>query len=143
MLPPKLPSFLGMVERFERTLARVLALLLLVVLVASTLQMVMATSMALLRPDQNWLDAGLLNLLDRMLLLLIGLEVLQNVTSYLRDHAIQMELVMLTALTAVARKVIVMPPGQEKDPLTLVGVGVIVACLAGAYFLLRLSKQRG
>ena len=142
MLPPKLPSFLGIVERFERILARVLALLLLVVLLASTLQLVLATAMALLRPDQNWLDAGLLNLLDRMLLLLIGLEVLQNVTSYLRDHAIQMELVMLTALTAVARKVIVMPPGQEKDPLTLVGVGVIIACLAGAYFLLRLSRQR-
>jgi uncharacterized membrane protein (DUF373 family) len=142
MLPPKLPSFLGIVERFERILARVLALLLLVVLLASTLQLVLATGMALLRPDQNWLDAGLLNLLDRMLLLLIGLEVLQNVTSYLRDHAIQMELVMLTALTAVARKVIVMPPGQEKDPLTLVGVGVIIACLAGAYFLLRLSRQR-
>jgi uncharacterized membrane protein (DUF373 family) len=142
MLPPKLPSFLGIVERFERILARVLALLLLVVLLASTLQLVLATAMALLRPDQNWLDAGLLSLLDRMLLLLIGLEVLQNVTSYLRDHAIQMELVMLTALTAVARKVIVMPPGQEKDPLTLVGVGVIIACLAGAYFLLRLSRRR-
>ena len=142
MLPPKLPSFLGIVERFERILARVLALLLLVVLLASTLQLVLATAMALLRPDQNWLDAGLLGLLDRMLLLLIGLEVLQNVTSYLRDHAIQMELVMLTALTAVARKVIVMPPGHEKDPLTLVGVGVIIACLAGAYFLLRLSRQR-
>ena len=142
MLPPKLPSFLGIVERFERILARVLALLLLVVLLASTLQLVLATAMALLRPDQNWLDAGLLSLLDRMLLLLIGLEVLQNVTSYLRDHAIQMELVMLTALTAVARKVIVMPPGEEKDPLTLVGVGVIIACLAGAYFLLRLSRRR-
>jgi uncharacterized membrane protein (DUF373 family) len=142
MLPPKLPSFLGIVERFERILARVLALLLLVVLLASTLQLVLATAMALLRPDQNWLDAGLLSLLDRMLLLLIGLEVLQNVTSYLRDHAIQMELVMLTALTAVARKVIVMPPGEEKDPLTLVGIGVIIACLAGAYFLLRLSRQR-
>jgi uncharacterized membrane protein (DUF373 family) len=142
MLPPKLPSFLGIVERFERILARVLALLLLVVLLASTLQLVLATAMALLRPDQNWLDAGLLSLLDRMLLLLIGLEVLQNVTSYLRDHAIQMELVMLTALTAVARKVIVMPPGEEKDPHTLVGIGVIIACLAGAYFLLRLSRQR-
>jgi uncharacterized membrane protein (DUF373 family) len=142
MLPPKLPSFLGIVERFERILARVLALLLLVVLLASTLQLVLATALALLRPVHNWLDAGLLSLLDRMLLLLIGLEVLQNVTSYLRDHAIQMELVMLTALTAVARKVIVMPPGQEKDPLTLVGVGVIIACLAGAYFLLRLSRRR-
>jgi uncharacterized membrane protein (DUF373 family) len=142
MLPPKLPSFLGIVERFERILARVLALLLLVVLLASTLQLVLATAMALLRPDQNWLDAGLLSLLDRMLLLLIGLEVLQNVTSYLRDHAIQMELVMLTALTAVARKVIVMPPGEEKDPLTLVGIGVIIACLAGAYLLLRMSRQR-
>jgi hypothetical protein len=31
----------------------------------------------------------------------------------------------------------VMPPGPDKDPLTLVGAGVVIVCLAIAYTLLR------
>ena len=67
---------------------------------------------------------------------------LQNLTAYLRDQSIQTELVVLTALTAVARKVIVMPPGHEKDPMLLMGVGVVIVCLAAAYFLLRSTRLR-
>jgi uncharacterized membrane protein (DUF373 family) len=49
-------------------------------------------------------------------------------------------LVVLTALTAVARKVIVMPPGHDKDPMSLVGAGVVIVCLAIAYTLLRAKR---
>jgi uncharacterized membrane protein (DUF373 family) len=139
---PQTPSFIGLVERFERNLSRVLAVVLIVVLVAGTLQLAFSTAQALVQPGQNWLEGGLIQLLDRLLLLLIGLEVLQNLTAYLRDHSIQTELVVLTALTAVARKVIVMPPGHEKDPLMLFGVGGVILCLAAAYFLLRASRLR-
>jgi uncharacterized membrane protein (DUF373 family) len=90
--------------------------------------------------DQNWLAGGMLALLDQLLLLLIGLEVLQNLAAYLRDHSIHTELVVLTALTAVARKLIVMPPGPDKDPLALVGAGVVIVCLAIAYTLLRTKR---
>lgn len=131
------PLFLHWIARFERVLARVLACLLGVVLIAGTLQLVLFTAESLFNPDQNWLEGGLIRLLDHLLLLLIGLEVLQNVTAYLRDHSIHTELVLLTAITAVARKVIVMPPGQVKDPLTLVGVGVVVLCMASAFLLIR------
>jgi hypothetical protein len=136
------PSFLELIERFERNLSRVLAGVLIVVLVAGTLQLVLSIAQALVQPGQNWLDGGLIILLDRLLLLLIGLEVLQNLTAYLRDQSIQTELVVLTALTAVARKVIVMPPGHEKDPVMLLGVGAVIVCLAAAYFLLRSSRLR-
>jgi uncharacterized membrane protein (DUF373 family) len=139
---PQPPPFVAVVERFERNLSRVLAVVLIVVLVAGTLQLVLTTAQALLQPGQNWLDGGLILLLDRLLLLLIGLEVLQNITAYLREHSIQTELVVLTALTAVARKVIVMPPGHEKDPLMLLGVGVVIVCLAAAYFLLRAQRTK-
>ena len=142
MLPPISPGFLNLIERFERQLARILALLLMVVLVAATLQLLLFTGQQLISLEQGWLSGGLLLLLDRLLLLLIGLEVLQNVTAYLKDHEIQIELVLLTALTAVARKVIVLPPGQEKDPLNLMGFGVVIACLAGSYALLRWQKTR-
>lgn len=139
---PQPPSFVAVVERFERNLSRVLAVVLIVVLVAGTLQLVLITAQALLQPGQNWLEGGLILLLDRLLLLLIGLEVLQNITAYLREHSIQTELVVLTALTAVARKVIVMPPGHEKDPLMLLGVGAVIVCLAAAYFLLRANRPK-
>lgn len=141
MTLPQPPPFVALVERFERNLSRVLAVVLIVVLVAGTLQLALGTARALLQPGQNWLDGGLILLLDRLLLLLIGLEVLQNLTAYLKDQSIHTEMVLLTALTAVARKVIVMPPGNDKDPIFLLGVGVVVVCLATAYFLLRTNRS--
>jgi uncharacterized membrane protein (DUF373 family) len=140
MVPPSEYRFQSLISRFECQLSRILAGLLMVVLAASTVQLVIVTAQALLQPGQDWLGGQLLQLLDRLLLILIGLEVLQNLTAYLRDHTFQTELVVLTALTAVARKLIVMPPGQEKDPLNLIGVGVVILCLAGAYALLRQRK---
>ena len=140
MVPPSEYRFQSLISRFECQLSRILAGLLMVVLAASTVQLVLVTAQVLLQPGQDWLGGQLLQLLDRLLLILIGLEVLQNLTAYLRDHTFQTELVVLTALTAVARKLIVMPPGHEKDPLTLIGVGVVILCLAGAYALLRQRK---
>jgi uncharacterized membrane protein (DUF373 family) len=137
---PHPPPFIALVERFERNLSRLLAVVLIVVLLAGTLQLVLITAQALLQPGQNWLDGGLILLLDRLLLLLIGLEVLQNITAYLKDQSIHTEMVLLTALTAVARKVIVMPPGHDKDPMILLGVGAVIVCLAAAYFLLRANR---
>ena len=72
-------------------------------------------------------------------MILIALEVLQNLTAYLREHAVQIELVLVTALTAVARKVIVIPPGVQKNPADLIGLGVAVLALAAAYWLVRQS----
>lgn len=137
---PMPPSSLSLIERFERGLAIVLAALLSAVLTVGTAQLCLGTAQALLRTEQNWLEGGLLSLLDQLLLLLIGLEVLQNLAAYLRDHSIHTELVVLTALTAVARKVIVMPPGHDKDPMSLVGAGVVIVCLAIAYTLLRIKR---
>jgi uncharacterized membrane protein (DUF373 family) len=137
---PQPHPFIALVERFERNLSRLLAVVLIVVLLAGTLQLVLITAQALLQPGQNWLDGGLILLLDRLLLLLIGLEVLQNITAYLKDQSIHTEMVLLTALTAVARKVIVMPPGHDKDPMILLGVGAVIVCLAAAYFLLRANR---
>ncbi len=133
--------FQELIHGFERNLSRVLAAVLVVVLTASSLQLILLAGQILLQPGQDWLDGQLIFLLDRLLLLLIGLEVLQNLTAYLRDHRFQTELVVLTALTAVARKVIVMPPSEHKDPLSLLALGALILCLAGAYQLLQARRD--
>jgi uncharacterized membrane protein (DUF373 family) len=91
----------------------------------------------LLEPGVPWFGTRLNELLGDLLILLIALEVLQNITAYLRRGIVQIQLVLLTAMTAVARKVIVLPPGEESKPLLLIGLGIAVLALAGAYWLVR------
>ena len=132
-------SFLRAITAFERALAKVLSVVLTAVLVVSALQLLMVLGSDLLDLSVNWTGEGLIRLLDQVLVILIALEVLQNLTAYMREHVVQIELVLVTALTAVARKVIVMPPGVQKNPADLIGLGVAVLSLAGAYWLVRQS----
>lgn len=133
-------GFLRVVTSFERSLAKVLAVALLVVIAVGALQFLLLLGSDARDLHVNWTGEGLIRLLDELLVILIALEVLQNLTAYLREHAVQIELVLVTALTAVARKVIVMPPGVQKSPGELIGLGVAVLTLAAAYWLVRQSN---
>jgi uncharacterized membrane protein (DUF373 family) len=133
--------FLHAIHGYERQLAKLLAVLLAVVVGFAALELVVETGIGLVQRQTNWFDGSLIKLLDRLLLIFIALEVLQNVTAYLRDQVVQIELVLLTALTAVARKVIVLPPGTENKPALMAGFGVIVVGLAAAYWLVRWARR--
>ncbi|MGL6134608.1 MAG: phosphate-starvation-inducible PsiE family protein [Prochlorococcaceae cyanobacterium] len=135
-------NYLYVIDRSEQQLAKLLGLLLVVVMIAATVQLVVEVALALTVEGTPWLDAKLNKVLGDLLNLLIALEVLQNITSYLRRHVVQIELVLLTAMTAVARKVIVLPPGAESKPALLAGLGVAVLALAGAYWLVRSLRLR-
>jgi uncharacterized membrane protein (DUF373 family) len=133
--------FLSIVHGYERLLAKLLALLLAVVIGFTVIELVVETSIKIARFETNWFEGGLIQLLDRLLMIFIALEVLQNVTAYLRDQVVQIELVLLTAMTAVARKVIVLPTGTESKPQLMAGFGVIVVCIAAAYWLVKRARN--
>ncbi|MEN9767226.1 phosphate-starvation-inducible PsiE family protein [Vulcanococcus sp.] len=135
-------TYLRGITLFERSLAKVLSTTLTVVLVVATVQLLIFLGSDLLDLQVNWTGEGLVSLLDQVLVILIALEVLQNLTAYLREHVVQIELVLVTALTAVARKVIVMPPGVQKNPADLIGLGFAILSLAAAYWLVRQSHLR-
>jgi uncharacterized membrane protein (DUF373 family) len=135
-------TYLKLVDRSEQLLAKVLGLVLLVVMVAATIQLIVSVAWSLSQPATPWMASRLNNVLGDLLTLLIAGEVLQNVISYLRRHVVQIELVLLTAMTAVARKVIVLPPGAENKPQRLAGLGVAVLTLAAAFWLMRNLNAR-
>lgn len=134
--------FLTGIHRYERWLAKILAVLLSIVVGVGTLELFADTLLKIANLQTNWFDGNLIKLLDRLLLIFIALEVLQNVTAYLRDHVVQIELVLLTALTAVARKVIVLPPGAENKPALMAGFGVVVVGIAVAYWLVLMARRQ-
>lgn len=133
--------FLRIIHSYERQLAKILALLLAVVIGFATFELLLQTGAKVVQWQTDWFDGSLIKLLDRLLLVFIALEVLQNVMAYLRDQVVQIELVLLTALTAVARKVIVLPPGTENKAPLMAGFGLIVVGLAAAYWLVRQAGQ--
>jgi uncharacterized membrane protein (DUF373 family) len=134
--------YLALIDRAERWIAKVLGLVLLVVMLVAAAQLVWQVGWAIANPATPWLSDKLTLVLGDLLNILIAVEVLQNITSYLRRHVVQIELVLITAMTAVARKVIVLPPGAESKPQLLAGLGVAVLALAAAYWLVRAVNRR-
>ena len=136
-------SFLQWVDAGEKQVAILLTAITAVVIAASIVQLTIRVALSLINNEQDsyWLGDGLIRILGDLLTVLIALEVLQNITSYLRRHVVQIELVLVTALTAVARKVIVLPKGAEDKPLLLMGLGVSAIALAGAYWLVKRSTD--
>lgn len=134
--------FLRLIDQGERLVAKLLAVMLFLVLVVAALKFSVELLFQLVDPAVRWEGEGLIAVLGDLLNLLIAIEVLQNITSYLRRHVVQIELVLLTAITAVARKVIVLPPYAENKPLLVVGLGVSVLCLAAAFWMVRQVNER-
>ncbi|MEY4431840.1 MAG: hypothetical protein RLZZ533_1776 [Cyanobacteriota bacterium] len=134
--------FLRTIDGYEQVVAKVLAVLVCAVVAAASLQLIASVGMRVINPSTDWLNGELMVLLDRLLLILIALEVLQNLTAYLREHVVQIELVLITALTAVARKVIVMPQHSDGQPWMLASLGFTVLTLAGAYWLVRWTLRQ-
>lgn len=128
-------GFLRFVHRGEMLISLVLATLLLAVTFVGTVQLVNGVMQDIVQPSMPWLGSRLNILLGDLLTLLIALEVLQNITAFFRGGSGQIQLVLLTAITAVARKVIVLPPGADSKPQLLVGLGVAVLSLSAAYWL--------
>ncbi len=135
--------FLSIVDSAEREVARVLTVITGVVILATLIQLIVSLGSKLLLGSQaTWLGDDLIKVLGDLLTVLIALEVLQNITSYLRRHVVQIELVLVTALTAVARKVIVLPSGAENKPQLLIGLGIATLSLSAAYWLVKRSNAR-
>jgi uncharacterized membrane protein (DUF373 family) len=77
----------------------------------------------------------LLDLFGMFLLVLLGLELLETIKAYLIEHAIHVEVVMVVALIAVARKVIILDV-KEMPSMTLFAIGLIILTLSVGYYLI-------
>ncbi len=136
--------FLGMIAKIENILAKVLVLVLLLVIGVSVLQLMTYTIHSLgSLPTGDDIPAKytqvLLHIFSLILNVLIALEVLENVTAYLQKHIIQIQLVIATALTAIARKIIVFD-GKEKQDLSSLAYAALA--LALAYWVIRFVTRK-
>ena len=129
------------IDQFEKLIYAVLMVMLVVVLIAAV------GELAWLMYQSLWLDSPylletreLIAVLGAFLLVLIGVELLDTIKAYFHENAIHVEIVILLAVIAVARKVILLDPtgmsGIEFG-IELMGIGVVVVGLGAGYFLIK------
>ncbi|MFL0801213.1 MAG: phosphate-starvation-inducible PsiE family protein [Agarilytica sp.] len=69
-------------------------------------------------------------------IILIGFELVETVEMYFKENVIHAEVVLLVAVIAVSRKVILLDL-EKYDPLAIIGLGVIIFTLGSCYFLIK------
>jgi uncharacterized membrane protein (DUF373 family) len=80
-----------------------------------------------------------MELFGQFLLVLIGIELLHSMKIYALRRVIHLEAVLIVALIAVARKIVVLDPKDVPEG-TLLGIAAIAAALTLAYYLVRRSR---
>jgi len=79
---------------------------------------------------------SLLDLFGIFLLVLIGIELLDTIKVYLKESIVHVEVVVLVAIIALARKIVIL----DIDTISsekLIGLGVVLIALSSAYFLIK------
>ena len=134
---------LELVNKFERFVYAALMVLLMVVLLFALGELCNLIIVNLTNPPQMGLleNHELTNILGVFLLILIGVELLDTIKAYFLENAIHFEIVILLAVVAIARKVILLDPAASPNPefvgMELIGIGVVIVGLAAAYFLIK------
>jgi uncharacterized membrane protein (DUF373 family) len=129
------------VNKFEKVVYAVLMALLMLVLIGSLLDLVWLLYTAFILQTPGLLESyELIAVLGAFLLVLIGVELLDTIKAYFKENTIHVEIVVLLAIIAIARKVILLDPtgmsGNEFG-FELMGIGVIVVGLAAGYYLIK------
>ena len=86
-------------------------------------------------------NTELFQLFGLFLNVLIALEILENITVYLKKHVFQVELVLVTSLIAVSRKIIILDL-EKKDSSDLIALAIAVFSLSISYFIVRQANSK-
>ena len=130
-------SFMKMIHLLENIVSKILSLALILVIIVSLFDLIILLGKDLLINEPvGFFDKAIIEIFGLFLHLLIALELLENITSYIRKHIVQVELVVVTALIAVARKIIIFDTTKYESN-DLIALGISTLCLAGSYWLVK------
>jgi len=124
-------------KKIENTIIIAVILMMTLVLILSTLDLAWLIVTDIFTPPVVLLSVNeLLEIFGFFLLIIIGIELLETIKTYFEEHVIHAEVVLEVAIIAVVRKVIILDV-KGLSALTLIGIALIIAALAGAYYLLK------
>lgn len=128
-------------DEVEKYISYALLALMSIIVVSATAEVAYVVATDLFQPPGFFIGVeDLFDIFGLFLMILIGLELIHSVRMYLKDHEIHAEMMILIAITAVTRKVVILD-AKIIEPMVLLGIGFLVIALTVGYYLLKKSRQ--
>ena len=133
--------FLTGIRVIERAVVLSLLGMMLLTIVLATVELGMIMYQQILAPPFMLLDIeNLLEIFGFFLMVLIGLELFETIRIYLEENTVHVEVVMLVAIVAVSRKVIIIDY-KTTEPMMNFSIAALVLALCTGYFLIKKMMQ--
>ena len=133
-------NFLHFTESVEVVISKILSLAMIWVILLSVCDLLIFLAKELVNHNDNLLKDTLFVIFGLFLNVLIALEILENITAYLKKHVIQVELVIVTSLIAVSRKIIILDL-EKKTAADLIGLATAIFALSISYLIVRTTNR--
>lgn len=127
----------AILEFVETTLVIGILLALSITLLLAFLDIAYVIYRKIMTPPTFIVDAqGLMELFSLILILLIGVELIHSIKAYLDEHVVHVELILLIAIIAISRKVVVWDFDKHSHT-ELYSLAAMILALGVSYFLLK------
>jgi uncharacterized membrane protein (DUF373 family) len=111
-----------------------------VIVISATLEVGYVIATDIFKPPGFFIGVeDLFDLFGLFLMVLIGLELMASIQMYIKSHEIHAEIMLLIAITAITRKVVILD-AKVIDPLLLFGIAAVIVALTLGFYLLRRSR---
>ena len=128
-------------DQLEKYAAYALLALMAVIVFSATLEVAYEIATNMFKPPGFFIGVrDLFELFGLLLMVLIGLELMTSIRMYLNDHNIHAELMLLVAITAITRKIVILD-AAKMEPMVLFGIGFIILALTVGYYLIRRTRS--
>jgi len=133
-------NFLHFTESIEVAVSKILSLAMIWVILVSVCDLLIFLGKTWLSDPEHLFKDSLFVIFGLFLNVLIALEILENITAYLKKHVIQVELVIVTSLIAVSRKIIILDL-EKKTAADLIGLATAIFALSISYLIVRTTNR--
>jgi len=129
-------------DKFEKVIVMSLMGLMSLVIALATIELAWVVVKDIVNPPLFLLEIEeLLEIFGLFLLVLIGVELLETILTYHEKRQIRVEVVILVAMIAIARKIIILDY-KSLTSFTLLDAGGVILALSVAYWLLKTLATR-
>jgi len=132
---------LSLLKKFERIIVTTLIVMMVVTILLATIELGWLIIKDIITPPIILLEIDeLLDIFGLFLLVLLGIELVSTLKTYLTENEIHVEVVFAVALIAIGRKVIILDV-KEISSLSLLGIAAIIISLSVGYFLVKRTSH--
>ena len=132
-----------LLKKFERIIVSTLLVMMAVTILLATVELAWLIIKDVITPPFILLEINeLLDIFGLFLLVLLGIELISTLKTYLTENEIHVEVVFAVALIAIGRKVIILDI-KEISSLSLLGIAAIIIALSVGYFLVKRTLHGG